>query len=144
MLLRKHLPAAERPFRLLVGADRNDIAGARYRSGEAGQAYSASFVDPLTELGNARHLKQTVCALAAERASDPAPFTIALANLDGFKPINDLFGPEAGDQILRQVAHRLKACVPEGATVTRTADDEFAMSCRWSLNEGVRRSAARC
>ena len=89
--------------------------------------YSASFVDPLTELGNARHLKQTVCALAAERASDPAPFTIALANLDGFKPINDLFGPEAGDQILRQVAHRLKACVPEGATVTRTADDEFAI-----------------
>ncbi|ASQ04850.1 EAL domain-containing protein [Sinorhizobium meliloti WSM1022] len=90
-------------------------------------AHGAPFVDPLTELGNARHLKQTVCTLAAERASDPAPFTIGLANLDGFKPINDLFGPEAGDQILRQVAHRLKACVPEGATVTRTADDEFAI-----------------
>ncbi|MDW9666987.1 EAL domain-containing protein [Sinorhizobium meliloti] len=89
--------------------------------------HGAPFVDPLTELGNARHLKQTVCTLAAERASDPAPFTIGLANLDGFKPINDLFGPEAGDQILRQVAHRLKACVPEGATVTRTADDEFAI-----------------
>ncbi|ASP79397.1 putative bifunctional diguanylate cyclase/phosphodiesterase [Sinorhizobium meliloti] len=90
-------------------------------------AHGAPFVDPLTELGNARHLKETVCTLAAERASDPAPFTIGLANLDGFKPINDLFGPEAGDQILRQVAHRLKACVPEGATVTRTADDEFAI-----------------
>lgn len=89
--------------------------------------HGAPFVDPLTELGNARHLKETVCTLAAERASDPAPFTIGLANLDGFKPINDLFGPEAGDQILRQVAHRLKACVPEGATVTRTADDEFAI-----------------
>ncbi|RVE85043.1 putative bifunctional diguanylate cyclase/phosphodiesterase [Sinorhizobium meliloti] len=90
-------------------------------------AHGAPFVDPLTELGNARHLKETVCTLAAERASDPAPFAIGLANLDGFKPINDLFGPEAGDQILRQVAHRLKACVPEGATVTRTADDEFAI-----------------
>ncbi|MQW37712.1 putative bifunctional diguanylate cyclase/phosphodiesterase [Sinorhizobium meliloti] len=89
--------------------------------------HGAPFVDPLTELGNARHLKETVCTLAAERASDPAPFTIGLANLDVFKPINDLFGPEAGDQILRQVAHRLKACVPEGATVTRTADDEFAI-----------------
>ncbi|RVP50933.1 putative bifunctional diguanylate cyclase/phosphodiesterase [Sinorhizobium medicae] len=88
---------------------------------------SASFVDPLTGLGNAVHLEQTVFTLAAERANDPAPFTIALANLDGFKPINDLFGPEAGDQILRQVAHRLKVCVPEGATVTRTKDDEFAI-----------------
>ncbi len=55
---------------------------------------SASFVDPLTGLGNAVHLEQTVFTLAAERANDPASFTIALANLDGFKPINDLFGPE--------------------------------------------------
>lgn len=41
--------------------------------------HGAPFVDPLTELGNARHLKETVCTLAAERASDPAPFTIGLA-----------------------------------------------------------------
>ncbi|MDK1375799.1 MULTISPECIES: EAL domain-containing protein [unclassified Sinorhizobium] len=88
--------------------------------------HSMALLDELTGLGNGRHLRQTVCELAAERASDPAPFTIGLANLDGFKPINDLFGPEAGDQILCQVAHRLKACVPEGATVTRTTDDEFA------------------
>ncbi|MEJ6848227.1 putative bifunctional diguanylate cyclase/phosphodiesterase [Sinorhizobium fredii] len=85
------------------------------------------FVDPLTGLGNAQQLRHRVCELAAERASDPAPFTIGLANLDGFKPINDLFGPEAGDRILRQVAQRLRACVPEGATVMRTADDEFAL-----------------
>ncbi|MCA1403611.1 EAL domain-containing protein [Ensifer sp. IC3342] len=88
--------------------------------------HSMMLLDELTGLGNGRHLRRAVCELAAERASDPAPFTIGLANLDGFKPINDLFGPEAGDQILRQVAHRLKACAPEGATVTRTTDDEFA------------------
>jgi diguanylate cyclase (GGDEF)-like protein len=89
--------------------------------------HAVSLVDPLTGLGNARQLRQSFYALADERASDPAPFTIGLANLDGFKPINDLFGPEAGDQILSQVAHRLTACVPEGATVTRTVDDEFAI-----------------
>ncbi|WP_429171133.1 putative bifunctional diguanylate cyclase/phosphodiesterase [Ensifer sp. LBL] len=83
-------------------------------------------VDPLTGLGNARCLRQSVLDLAEERASDPAPFTIGLANIDGFKPINDLFGPEAGDEILCQVAYRLKACAPEGATITRFDSDEFA------------------
>ena len=51
-------------------------------------------VDLLTGLGNARCLRQTVLDLARERASDPAPFTIGLANIDGFKPINDLRGDE--------------------------------------------------
>jgi diguanylate cyclase (GGDEF)-like protein len=83
-------------------------------------------IDPLTGLGNARCLRQSVIDLASERASDPAPFTIGLANIDGFKPINDLFGPAAGDEILCQVAYRLQACAPEGATITRSENDEFA------------------
>ncbi|MET0747826.1 MAG: EAL domain-containing protein [Rhizobium sp.] len=85
-----------------------------------------AYTDPLTGLGNRYRMRDRVRLLAAERASDPAPFTIAIANLDAFKPINDLFGAEAGDEILCQVAHRLKACIPDGATVTRHDGDEFA------------------
>ncbi|AXV14549.1 GGDEF-domain containing protein [Neorhizobium sp. SOG26] len=85
-----------------------------------------AYSDPLTGLGNRYRLRDKVRLLAAERAQDPAPFTICIANLDGFKPINDLFGAEAGDEILCQVAHRLKACIPDGATVTRHDGDEFA------------------
>jgi diguanylate cyclase (GGDEF)-like protein len=85
-----------------------------------------AYSDPLTGLGNRYRLRDKVRLLAAERADDPAPFTICIANLDGFKPINDLFGSEAGDEILCQVAHRLKACMPDGATVTRHEGDEFA------------------
>lgn len=81
--------------------------------------------DALTGLGNRRRLTEKVDRLAAERAEDPAPFTLGLANLDGFKPINDLFGREAGDAILSQVAHRLRACLPKGATVARLENDEF-------------------
>ncbi|CDZ31507.1 Putative diguanylate cyclase/phosphodiesterase (GGDEF and EAL motifs) [Neorhizobium galegae bv. officinalis] len=85
-----------------------------------------AYSDALTGLGNRYRLRDKVRMLAAERAQDPAPFTICIANLDGFKPINDLFGAEAGDEILCQVAHRLKACIPDGATVTRHDGDEFA------------------
>lgn len=88
--------------------------------------HAMAYTDPLTGLGNTYRLRDKVRQLAAERAEDPAPFTVAIANLDGFKPINDLFGPEAGDEILCQVAYRLKACIPDGATVTRHGGDEFA------------------
>ncbi len=88
--------------------------------------HAMAYTDPLTGLGNAYRLRDKVRQIAADRASDPAPFTIGLANLDGFKPINDLFGPNAGDEILCQVANRLLACVPDGATVIRAGGDEFA------------------
>ncbi len=83
--------------------------------------------DRLTGLGTVEALRQTISQIADERASDPAPFTVGILNLDGFRPINDLFGPEAGDDILCQVAARLLACVPDGASVMRTGGDEFAI-----------------
>lgn len=86
-----------------------------------------AYTDQLTGLGNRYRLRDKMRLLVAERANDPAPFTICLVNLDGFKPINDLFGTAAGDEILCQVAHRLKACIPDGATVTRYDGDEFAV-----------------
>jgi diguanylate cyclase (GGDEF)-like protein len=85
-----------------------------------------AYTDPLTGLGNRNRMRDKVVQISAERASDPAPFTIGIANLDSFKPINDLFGADAGDEILCQVAHRLKACIPDGALVTRHDGDEFA------------------
>ncbi|WP_371074323.1 MULTISPECIES: putative bifunctional diguanylate cyclase/phosphodiesterase [unclassified Sinorhizobium] len=85
-----------------------------------------AYTDPLTGLGNRYRMRDKVRLLSAERANDPAPFTIGIANLDSFKPINDLFGSAAGDEILCQVAHRLKACIPDGAIVTRHDGDEFA------------------
>src|SRR6478736_195320 len=85
-----------------------------------------AYTDPLTGLGNRHRMRDKVMQISAERASDPAPFTIGIANLDSFKPINDLFGSAAGDEILCQVAHRLKACIPDGALVTRHDGDEFA------------------
>ena len=87
---------------------------------------AVAYTDPLTGLGNRRRLMDKIRKLASERADDPAPFTIGIANIDGFKPINDLFGHAAGDEILCQVAHRLRACLPDGGFVARIESDEFA------------------
>jgi diguanylate cyclase (GGDEF)-like protein len=95
------------------------------RAPQAPDAGATPYTDRLTGLGNRRRLCERVETLAAERADDPAPFTIGIANLDGFKPINDLFGHAAGDVILTQVAHRLRAAMADGALVTRLEHDEF-------------------
>src|SRR5690606_5287052 len=83
--------------------------------------------DPLTGLGNTRRFFDKVNRLISDRADDPAPFAISVLDLDGFKPINDLFGRIAGDEILQQVAMRLRAAMDEHSTVTRIGADEFAV-----------------
>jgi diguanylate cyclase (GGDEF)-like protein len=114
--------AGKRTRQAQNAAMRNDDRECPLTTGERNLVYT----DALTGLGNHRRFQEKVTNLAQERSEDPAPFTIGLANLDGFKPINDLFGPGAGDVILSQVAHRLHACVPEGAMVARIRDDVFA------------------
>lgn len=83
--------------------------------------------DPLTGLGNHRRFLDKIARLQAERSDDPAPFAIGIIDLDGFKPINDLFGRAAGDEILNQVGLRLSALMDEHSVVTRLGADEFAV-----------------
>ena len=90
------------------------------------QAADQAFTDPLTGLGNMRRFYDKVDRLIAERADDPAPFTVGIIDLDGFKPINDLFGHKACDEILIQVAMRLRAAMEGQSAVTRVGADEFA------------------
>lgn len=87
----------------------------------------SKYTDNLTGLGNRARLISKIDKLLAERKLDPAPFTVGIANLDGFKPINDLFGYEVGDRILSQIAHRMKALLPEGASCARLRGDEFGL-----------------
>jgi diguanylate cyclase (GGDEF)-like protein len=98
-----------------------------FGSGKMGnESTDLAFTDPLTGLGNLRRFFDKIDRLILDRADDPAPFAIGILDLDGFKPINDLFGRRAGDNILQQVAMRLKASMDQHSTVARVGADEFA------------------
>jgi diguanylate cyclase (GGDEF)-like protein len=102
-----------------------------------------AFTDPLTGLGNHRRFIDKVDRLIADRAEDPAPFTVGILDLDGFKPINDLFGHKAGDDILVQVAMRLRAAMDGHAAVTRIGADEFAFLYPMAFSEEAAAEKAR-
>ncbi|MEM1364551.1 MAG: EAL domain-containing protein [Pseudomonadota bacterium] len=82
--------------------------------------------DHLTGIANRRRMFQKVEKQLEQLREDPVPFAICLINLDGFKPLNDYFGRRAGDDILCQVAQRLKTALPEGALAARISGDCFA------------------
>ncbi len=88
---------------------------------------AGQMTDRLTGLGTRARLEDKIARLIVERETDPAPFAVAIVDLDGFKPINDLYGRTAGDGILKQAALRLRAALDDASTVTRIGADEFAI-----------------
>ncbi|MET3791930.1 putative bifunctional diguanylate cyclase/phosphodiesterase [Aquamicrobium terrae] len=99
--------------------------------------------DALTGLGNHRRFCDRVERLIRDRADDPAPFAIGILDLDGFKPINDLFGYQAGDHILAQIAMRLRASMDSHSSVCRIGADEFAFLCPMVFSEEAVSERAR-
>ena len=84
-------------------------------------------VDALTGLANRNHFHELVSQACAAATKDDTAFGLAFIDLDRFKPINDAFGHEAGNAVLREFAQRLQALAPEGSKVGRLGGDEFAL-----------------
>jgi len=103
---------------------RRTITGALLRQAEVRLAQLSAY-DPLTSLANRRTLKSY---LEACRTDGFHPISSMLFfDLDRFKLINDSLGHGAGDQVLIQVAARLRQFIPAGAMAVRLGGDEFVV-----------------
>jgi len=87
--------------------------------------------DALTGLPNRERLARlTVEALAAQHAGSCPGVALLYVDLDDFKTVNDSLGHDAGDQVLRTVATRLREAVGGAGTVARVGGDEFVVLTR--------------
>jgi len=92
--------------------------------------HSLAHSDPLTGLNNRRGLQQALHAALAT-CSQRSLVAVYLMDLDGFKPVNDSYGHDVGDELLVAVGQRLQASVRQQTDlVARLGGDEFIiMAC---------------
>ncbi|MHB8490902.1 MAG: diguanylate cyclase domain-containing protein [Solirubrobacteraceae bacterium] len=84
--------------------------------------------DPLTGLPNRTLLLDRLRTALAQRG-DPE-VAVLFVDLDGFKPVNDSLGHEAGDHLLVEAARRINQVLRQNDTAARLGGDEFAIICR--------------
>lgn len=86
-----------------------------------------SYHDELTGLGNRGLFRQRLHDACQRLRHNGRSLALLHIDLDRFKLLNDSFGHDAADQVLRQIAKRIGAALPEADTVARLAGDEFAV-----------------
>lgn len=85
-----------------------------------------AYHDPLTQLPNRALFSERLNHELAANGPDEL-LAICYFDLDGFKPVNDELGHEAGDQLLVTLATRVRACLRNNDTIARLGGDEFAI-----------------
>ena len=99
-----------------------------------------SIRDPMTGLFNRRGMYVNAKRLVKQR---PAVTVVAMIDLDGFKKLNDRWGHERGDDILRAVAAALQSAIRRDDVVARAGGDEFVVIAALSRTEDLTPFAER-
>ncbi|MGA2322092.1 MAG: bifunctional diguanylate cyclase/phosphodiesterase [Solirubrobacteraceae bacterium] len=94
---------------------------------KTGELEYVALHDPLTDLPNRALVLDRAEQILARARRLNVPVTALFMDIDGFKQINDRFGHQAGDDVLRQIGARLKTIVRDSDTVGRLGGDEFMM-----------------
>jgi diguanylate cyclase (GGDEF)-like protein len=134
--------------RLLVGAA-VEASAALSRAYSHRQAAVQASTDGLTGLPNRRYFDE-VCALLARRRRADDTIGVLMIDIDRFKVLNDRYGHQAGDEVLREVARAIVSAVREDDVPARYGGEEFAVLLKnptpgmaVEVGERVREAVAR-
>ncbi len=133
-------PAATQ--RVLAGAALEAAAAlGRVDSSRAIEAQAAT--DALTGLPNRRYFDEFCGLLGRRRRDDDAPLGVLMVDIDWFKRVNDAYGHDVGDQVLRAVGRAIAETVREGDVPARFGGEEFAVLLRHASRQAAIEVAER-
>lgn len=87
--------------------------------------------DMLTGLPNRALIFEYASHLLAAAARNHSRGALLFIDLDRFKPVNDIYGHDVGDRLLKEVADRIRACVRHEDLIGRLGGDEFVVMLSW-------------
>jgi two-component system cell cycle response regulator len=90
-------------------------------------AMELAVVDPLTGLHNRRYLESHLLALLEQAARTGRPLSAMILDIDHFKRVNDSFGHDCGDEVLKTFAARVKRAVRGADLMCRFGGEEFVV-----------------
>lgn len=102
-----------------------------------------SETDPLTRVSNRRRLESDLKSEVARSLRYGHPLSLVMVDIDHFKAVNDDFGHQTGDEVLKQVAAALTADRRETDSVYRFGGEEFAVLLRETDDVGAAEVAER-
>lgn len=100
--------------------------------------------DALTDLPNRRYFFSRLDDLIEKIGTDNTPFAVGVVDLDRFKPINDTYGHQLGDQLLTEVGKRLGALARPDLEICRLGGDEFGFLFRGDAKDAERTGQNLC
>lgn len=131
-LLAARLRAAQRVIQLQEEVERDHEEIRRYAAELAlinRRLHQAALTDSLTELPNRRYAMDRMHQEWAAASRSRRPLSCMLIDIDGFKGVNDAYGHDAGDQVLRHVAGVLRRHARTQDMISRIGGEEFLVIC---------------
>lgn len=122
----RHLRARARSLEALVASRTRELEVDKQALEEARAAlWQQATHDALTGLPNRSHVLDILAQAIYDARQQSRPLAVALIDLDHFKRINDHYGHLTGDAVLIEAAARLRAALPDGATLGRYGGEEI-------------------
>ena len=121
-----------------------DISAVKKLERLAGHLQDLAYYDSLTHVANRRHIELKVQQALQEMERFGSGFGIVLLDVDSFKEINDRFGHQTGDRMLKILCDTLTNCLRPGDVVGRWGGDEFLVVARDVTAASLEHLAERC
>ena len=109
----------------------------------AAELHRLATSDPLTGMSNRRHFEECSAQLIAARHASGQPVAVLMVDVDHFKRINDTYGHQAGDEVLKVVARRCRDALRDRDLFARFGGEEFIALLATSATDEIAAAAER-